>query len=249
MRISKGIIGLAIGLGLLLLLVANAPARLLLAVLPEQQLVLQGISGTLWQGRASRSLVAVEGGWLQLGATEWTLKPFSLLLLAPRLQLESHWGRQTLVADLTLRSADTIEMNNVDLRVDAGLLRQYLPLGLVGDVAAQFETLEIVDGMPVTASGRIVWQEGGWISPQGRRSLGSYAVDLNSPEPGLIAGEVITLAGDLTAQGNVSLEQAQYRIDVTLEGSGLQDPQLSQALQLVAAPVAGGFRVQLEGQL
>ena len=249
MNISRRILGLAVGLGLLVLIVANAPARVLLGVLPEQQLVLQGISGTLWHGRASRSLVAIEGGWLQLGTSEWKLSPFSLLLFAPSIQLESHWGRQTLSAQVQLRSANNIEMNDVDVRVDAALLRQYLPVGLVGDIAAQFETLKIAEGIPVNAEGRIVWEGGGWVSPQGRRALGSYAVEVNSSVQGSIVGEVITLAGDLRARGGLSLEQAQYQIDVTLDGEGLEDPQLRQALQLIAAPVDDGFRVKLEGQL
>ena len=49
-------LGLALGLLLLLGLVISAPARLLTYVLPPGQVVLQGVSGTLWQGRAGSCL-------------------------------------------------------------------------------------------------------------------------------------------------------------------------------------------------
>ena len=133
--------------------------------------------------------------------------------------------------------------------VDAALLRQFIPVGLVGDMSAQFERLTIRQQLPTLAEGRIVWQGGGWISPQGRRPLGSYALDIRTSDTGLISGEVITLAGQLEAEGNLQLQQSQYAVDVLLSGSGLQDPQLAQALQLVAAPVDDGFRVRLEGGL
>lgn len=248
MTISRGLIGLAGGLVLVFLLVANAPARILPGLLPEG-IRAQGVSGTLWHGRASRMLVAVQGGWLQLGASEWELNPLSLLLLTPEIELQSHWGRQTLSARVTLRSAGDIDLQSVDLLVDAGLLRQYAPVALVGDFAAQFDQLNIRQRALQSAQGRVVWQGAGWLSPQGRRSLGSYAVDIRTSAEGAISGSVITLAGDLQAEGDLQLRQDQYDIDVTLQGKGLEDPQLRQALQLVAAPAGDGFRVKLAGEL
>ena len=249
MKMSKAFIGLVSGLALLVLLVINAPARLLLSVLPQEQVILQGVEGSLWQGKASRTLVAIDGGWLQLGASQWQLNPLSLLLFSPRIQLSSQWGRQNLQARVKILSATDFELGDLDLSIDAGLLRQFMPVGLVGELSAQFEQLLIRQNMPVHASGRIVWQGGGWISPQGRKSLGSYAVDIATDPDGLITGQVITLAGPLQAEGDLSLRQAQYAVDIHLHGPGLQDPQLSQALQLVAAPTNGGFRAQLKGEL
>ncbi|WP_162845961.1 type II secretion system protein N [Seongchinamella sediminis] len=240
--------GLAGGLVLALLLVATAPARILPGILPGQ-IKLQGLSGTLWQGHASRTLVAINGGWLQLGASEWRLSPLSLLLLSPGLELQSQWGRQTLRADLTLRSATDVDLEKVDLLLDAGLLRQFLPVALAGDIAAQFEHLKIRQRALQFAEGRVVWQGAGWLSPEGRRPLGSYAVDVRTSDEGVISGKIITLAGELQAQGDLRLQQSQYEIDLSLQGKALDDPQLRQALQLVAAPAGDGFRVELEGGL
>ena len=248
MTISRGLTGLLSGLVLTFLIVATAPARILPGLLPEHIMV-QGVTGTLWHGRASGTLVAIEGGWLQLGASEWKLGVVSLLLFTPALELESQWGRQTFRARVTLRSEQDIDLENVDLLVDAGLLRQYIPVALVGDITAQFDQLKIRQGGLQSAEGRVVWQGAGWVSPQGPRPLGSYAVDIKSSAEDIVSGEVITLAGDLQVAGGLQLQQNVYDIDMTLQGKALEEPQLRQALQLVAVPVGEGFRMKLEGEL
>jgi hypothetical protein len=87
------------------------------------------------------------------------------------------------------------------------------------------------------------------MSPQGSRQLGSYAVDVQPLASGGLAGEVISLAGDLQANGPIILDQENYSVDVQLSGSGLDDPQLRQALQLLAIPEGDTYRVRLKGSL
>jgi general secretion pathway protein N len=246
---SKLIPSLLLGLLFLLILLASAPARLLLAILPAEQLILQGLSGSLWEGTASRVLVKSGSGWLHLGASSWSLSPLSLVVLAPRVEISSHWGRQTLNAVATLHSRNDIEFSDVYLLLDAALLQHFLPVGLVGDIAMQFKEITIRNQYPESATGRIVWQNGGWMSPQGSRQLGSYAVDVQPLASGGLAGEVISLAGDLQANGPIILDQENYSVDVQLSGSGLDDPQLRQALQLLAIPEGDTYRVRLKGSL
>lgn len=249
MNRSKLIPGSLLGLGLLLILLATAPARLLLAIVPAEQIILQGVSGTLWEGKASRVLVASGAGWLHLGVSRWSFSPLSLLTLAPRVEINSHWGRQTLKAELTLHSSHHIELRQLELLLDAAILQQYLPVSLVGDIAMQFEEITVREQYLESAVGRIAWREGGWLSPQGRRQLGSYALDVQPAASGGVVGEVISLAGDLQANGPVALNQSNYSIDVLLSGPGLDDPLLRQALQLVAIPEGDTYRVKLQGSL
>ncbi len=241
--------GLLLGLCAIALLLALAPARLLLSIVPADRVVLQGVSGSVWRGEAARALVATGDDWLQLGSVNWKLSPLSLVLFSPGIAVESEWGRQRLNAHVTIHSGRELELGAVDAVFDAGLLRQYLPVELVGSVALQFEHALLRDGLPEEALGRIVWQDAGWRSPQGRRALGSYVLDISSAQPGELAGEIVTLAGDVRASGPVVLRQADYQVDVLISGPGLDDPQLRQAIQLLASPEGDAFRVTLEGQL
>ncbi len=246
---SRAVIGLLASLVLIVLLLVNAPARLVLQLLPGEQLVLQGVSGTLWRGSAARAMAATGGGWLHLGQLHWRLSALSLLSLSPRVELDSEWGRQRLNTQLILHSGDELELADMDAVLDAELLRQYLPVSLVGSIALQFNRLVLLDGLPREAEGRLVWQDGGWHSPQGRRGLGTYAVDVSNEEAGGIRGDIVTLAGDVVATGQAVLKNNGYELEVLVSGAGLEDPQLRQALQLVATPEDGAYRVVMEGEL
>lgn len=240
--------GGTVALVLLLILVVTAPARVIRPFLPEQ-LLLQGLSGTLWQGQASRALVAVPGGHLHLGRLSWSLSPLSLLVLAPRLALDGEWGEQRFRGEFVYHSPESMEIAEVNAVVPAALVRQFVPLELTGSFSLLIPRLVVDGGVPVEGSGRVVWQNGGWVSPQGERSLGSYAVDFAQPEGSALVGEVVTISGELRAAGSASLEGREYGIDVLLSGRGLDDPQLRQALQLVAIPEGEDFRVKLQGSL
>ena len=79
--------------------------------------------------------------------------------------------------------------------------------------------------------------------------LGTYALDFRQ-EPGeALRGQVITLSGPVEASGVVELRERAYLVEILLSGRGLQDPQLQQALGLIARPVGQGYRIKLEGEL
>lgn len=245
---SRTKFGVLAALVLLAIMVVTAPARVILPFLPGDRVLLQGVSGSLWQGASSRALVALQGSYLHLGRLTWSLAPMSLLTLGPRLELDSRWGGQLIQGDVVYHSANSLELSSVEAVFPAALVRQFIPLELSGSFSLLLEHLVIDEGMPVQGNGRIVWQDGGWLSPQGKRRLGSYAIDFEQPEGGSgLLGEVVTLAGELQASGDVSLEGNNYTIDIVLSGQGLEDPQLQQALQLVAIPEGDRFRVKMQG--
>ena len=242
---------LAAGLVLLLCLslVLSAPARLLGALLPPDRVLLQGLEGTVWRGSASRALVRAPTGYLHLGAVQWSLHPLSLLLLAPSVDLESSWGAQALAGELVWRGAGDLDLRRFEASVSADLLRQFAPVSLAGTLSLQLQELLLRDGLPSRGAGRLVWQNGAWPTAQGVLPLGTYALDFRKEPEGALTGQVITLSGPVEATGAVELRERAYLLDILVSGQGLQDPQLQQALGLIAQPVGQGYRIKLEGEL
>ena len=234
---------------LLCSLLASAPARMLSLVLPGEQVLMSGLAGTLWQGSASRCLLRLPQGYLHLGAVKWSLQPLSLLTLAPRLTLSSEWGSQSISGELALRGSRDIDIVELDGRIDADLLRQFAPVALAGSFFLQLARLQMRDGLPYGGEGRVVWQDGSWQSPRGPVQLGTYALDFNQPPGEALLGEVLTLAGPLEAEGRLQLEGRKYSLDILVSSPERLDEQLQQALSLMAAPEAGGFRIALAGDL
>jgi len=247
--VSRTTRGIALVLLLLTALVASAPARLLGLLVPADQVVMQGFSGTLWQGSVGRCLLRTGAGYLHLGRVNWQLRPLSLLLFAPRLQLESSWGSQRLQGELVLHDAQDIDLYRLEASVPADLLRHFVPVALAGTLEAQVARLSLRSGLPREGEGRLIWRDGVWLAPRGPLALGSYAVDFMQPQGEPLAAQVVTLAGPLRASGSAQLEDRRYAVDVLLESDTPLDEQLQQALSLIARPVTGGYRLRLDGEL
>ncbi len=250
MRLKSRTTGvLALLILLLICLLATAPARLLGLLLPADQIVMQGFTGTLWRGAASRCLVQAGPGYLHLGAVRWQLRPLSLLLLAPRLKLESNWGSQALTAEVVLRGERDVDLADLSANVSADVLRQFVPVSLAGMLSLQLQELRLRDGLPVEAAGRLVWQQGAWLAPGGPVPLGSYAMEFSqAPDQELVA-QVLTLSGAVNAEGGLRLQGRSYSLELLVEGEGALDERLRQALSLVARPAGSGYRLKMEGEL
>ena len=228
-------------------LVVSAPARLLGRVIPAEQLLLQGLTGTVWRGSASSVLLRLPQGYLQLGTVHWSLQPLSLLLLAPHLTLRSEWGNQTLSGELVLRGQRDLDVYNLDAQLAATLLGHIAPVAVDGMFELQLPSLQLRDGLPHSVNGRLVWQGAAWRSPQGLVPLGSYAMDVQQAAGEKLQGQVITLSGPLQADGTVQLQARNYAVDILLAGAGAADPQLQQMLSLMAVPEDAGYRISMKG--
>jgi len=247
--VPRYVLGVALAVCFLVSFVASAPARMLALLLPEEQVLMQAFNGTVWSGSAGRCMVRTAAGYLHLGAVQWSLEPLSLLLFAPRLELSSAWGDQRLSGDLVLRGADGIDLHDFDAQLSAELVRQVVPVNLRGTLSAQLQSLLLRDNVPVAGSGRLVWRNAGWVSPQGVLPLGDYALDFDQPAGDPLQGQVLTLSGPVQASGEVTLVERSYSVDILVRTERALQPQLAQALSLIAAPDQGGYRLEVSGDI
>lgn len=246
-RVLAGLLALCL---LLLLLAASAPARLLAWVLPPEQVLASGYTGSLWSGSVARLQVATPAGPLHLGRVDWSLSPLSLLRLAPALTLDSRWGEQRLSAHLQLRGRDELTLSRVSARVDAGLLRQLAPLQLAGTLNLQLARLVLRDGQPQDLEqGRLVWESARWNSPRGPIPLGSYVLEATQAGDQSLRGEVLTLQGPVRAAGELQWNDGSYSIALRLDSEGAWDPLLQESLALLASPEGDAYRLRLSGRL
>ncbi len=232
----------------LLMLVVSAPARLLYLFVPSEQLLLQGLSGTVWRGIASSVQVRLPQGYFHLGRVQWRLRPLSLLTLSPRVEMESQWGNQSLSGDLVLRGQRDLDIRELDLQFDAALLTEFAPVALDGVFSLQLAGLKLRDGLPESADGRLEWQGAAWRSPRGLVPLGSYTMEFKQPPGEILRGEVMTLAGPLQAMGFAELDGRRYEVDILMGSDDELEPQLEQMLSLIATPEETNYRIGVDGE-
>jgi hypothetical protein len=77
---------------------------------------------------------------------------------------------------------------------------------------------------------------------------GTYALDFHQAPGEMLQGEVVTVSGPVAANGTVELQNRNYRVDILVSSQMAMDAQLEQALSLIAAPEARGYRVVFDGE-
>jgi len=239
--------GLVLAAFFIVVIIVKAPASVLGRALPAERLQTEGFSGSLWRGSLRNVLLALDGQYLALGEAHWRLHPLSLLTLSPALTLNTQWGRQRIEGVVTLRGGGDFELQDFSAKIAASLLRHWSPLQVAGRLELLSPQLKIEDGTIVAGAGRLVWHNARFKVSGGQLPLGSYALDFKVSEEGLLSGEVITLAGPIEINGPVQLRGRRYEVDLQLQAGQTMPRELSRALQLVANPVAGGFRLKLGG--
>ena len=234
---------------LLLLALAHLPARLAGAFVDAQQLRLSGFSGTLLAGGAARVMLATPAGFLHFGHARWAVSPLSLLAFAPRLALRSEWGPQRIETEVR-PGRDRVTLRALDARIDAGLLRAFIPIELAGRLSLVFDELVVQRARVEAATGRLVWQDAAWRAASGVRALGTYAAEVSSAGPGDLQFRVQTLAGPIQVAGVASLAGQRYAVDLEIGlPPEMADPELARALSLIATPRENGYLLRLNGEL
>ena len=232
---------------IVVLLVTTVPARVVSRWLPTQ-VVLEGFSGTVWNGAVARARLRLPQGDFMLGRVEWVLDPLSLLRLEPALLLDAHWGVQQFNGEVTLRGLDTVVLDSVSARIDTSVARKFIPLYIGGSLVADISALKIDRGQLSAIQGRLSWQNAAWTARSGDVALGTYVLDI-SGEAGNIQGEIVTLSGPLTMTGELALLDQRYRVALSLTGPATTQQALRDALALIAVPNAQGFDVIFEGMV
>jgi general secretion pathway protein N len=192
--------------------------------------------------------IIADGGLFELGRLEWRLSPFSLLLLSPRLDVESRWVAQLIVGDFALSRGGQLRIRDASISVSAGLLQRFLPVQLEGVFNLQLPGITLENGLPVAGEGRLVWQQARWFDGGRSRELGDYVLQFHVDEQQQLQGNVSTLSGPIEAHGKVQLAGRAYGVDLHLRSKAPFAPELRNALQLIASPEPGGFHVKLDSE-
>ena len=229
------------------LLVSRAPASLLGNALPPAVNV-TGLAGTVWKGEAAYVEIPLQAKPFALGRISWTLNPMGLFF-GDVIRLRSDWGSQTVDVSVSPALNGSFDVNDAQLRIDLGWLRQLLPFYVGGQLKADLASLTFTpDGRPTTANGRVVWENATWRAVGGDVSLGSYAVDVTTSDAGIRA-TIITLKGALEVDGSVTIVGDSYRVMANLSGPAVRNEAFQQAIALLAVPNGSGYRIELSGTL
>ena len=169
-------------------------------------LALSGITGNVWEGRASLASVRLEYGEHSLGQLSWKLSPLSLLTLTPCAWLTTRMEGQSFEGNICAGSNGDLKVTNADLTIPATLAQPRIPIPVGGQFALHLDELQLKGNILSKLSGKLSWNEAlinngtGWIG------IGSLGAELADNGSNGVKAKVFHLAGPMELDMQVELK-------------------------------------------
>lgn len=218
------------------------PASLALRMFgqPLPPLVLADVGGTLWDGRAARTIIADR----DLGTLRWRLHPLSLLRGARALDVTLAGVDMQASASIVL-AGTTIDLHALHAELPATVLQGVLapaalqPQGrvLLDVPQARFEAM-----LPRVLHGTVVWRDAAVVG-LAAAGLGELVSEFGLNAEGQVVGTLADRGGPLVLDGGYMLGHDGYRAQARLAARDpARNPALADALRWIGQPDADGRR-------
>lgn len=238
--IAIGVVTFLVGTVLLL------PARVAYLWFVPVEIKLNGISGSLWSGKANAGLV--EG--IYFTNLDWSFKPLSLLVgqLAFDTSVNAAGGQISLRAGVGL--SGKVSMSDIVASLSLAAIHPALRANRIdGMINIQMQSLVLINGWPAEAEGSI--GIGNLVAAAaGPDPLGNFRVEITTGDSGIVglvedAGAVLDISGTLTLSDDRS-----YSLIGNVAPNNQTPVALGQNLRFLGTPDANGQRqFRFEGSL
>jgi hypothetical protein len=211
-------------------------------------LQLSGVSGTVWQGRAS----TVSAFGAPLGAMQWSVDKSPLLLRRVVARVGLSGGVLTLDGDVTRDADRSVLVQNLSFQLPAETAAPALDipaLKLHGTIEGNVAEARLAGGWVSGARGSARWREAS-VSGEAEARLGDLLAEFSSQPDGSIAGTVKDDgASNLEIVGQFSIQSGQFSATARLAPRN-GDPQVAEALRYIGEPQGDGSSLlKINGQL
>lgn len=196
-----------LGISLFLLFVISSVPAIWGAYLLTRgtDVAMSGVTGTLWNGRAS--LVSVRSGPQEysLGQLNWSLSPWSLLTLSPCAQVTTSLPMQQFEGELCGSARGVIKVRNADVSIPAALLQSKLPVPIQGQFSTHIDELELRGNVLLKLKGNLTWN-GARVNTGTRwLDVGSFGAELSDNGNNGVNAQLFQLAGPVDVNLQIEL--------------------------------------------
>lgn len=188
-------------------------------------IAMNGVSGTLWNGRASLASVKIKGVDHSIGQLNWKLNVLSLFIFRPCAQIGTHMDGQEFEGAVCIKGKRGMTVKNATTTFPAALVQPLLPLAINGQFTLDIEQLEVGDMQLLSLRGKATWTEGkiyngsNWmglgslgadLKDDGKKGLSAHIFDINSPLKIDLAGALPYPTG-AAIKGTFALSEPYFR--------------------------------------
>lgn len=240
---NRGLVLLGV-LVLIVALVVMFPARVAYKWASSPFIAMNGIHGTVWNGRARE--FSTYGVYLQ--GLSWKIRPWRLLTGTLHYDVAGSPVSGFFSSEVTIGLGSKLTLANLSASVPLAMFEQAAGIsGLRGTASLQFERLALVKGRAAALDGSVSVAD--LVVPMIARSpLGAYKADFFTQNNGIIAsiedaGGVVDLAGSLELGADKS-----YKFNGLVAPQANTPDELRQRLRFLGSPnERGQYALPLEG--
>lgn len=196
-----------IGLGTVLFLVfvlGNIPAMWGAWVLTRGTgLAMSGVTGSVWNGKASLASLQLEGQEYSLGQLSWKLNPVSLMSRCA--QVSTKLPMQHFDGEICAGANNEIAIQGADISVPVTMLQGKIPVPIQGQLSSHIDTLQVRGNVLQKLKGNITWNGAQVNTGASWLDIGSYAVELSDNGNNGISARLFNLSAPIDVNLQIEL--------------------------------------------
>jgi hypothetical protein len=211
---------------------------------------IQGISGTVWSGKAYTVYIDTK---TQLKNTEWSFNLWKLLIGQIATDIKTQYLGNDINTEIGASFLGRYFVNDLTANISAKDIAGFadIPLAqLSGLVSFNIDHAQWKPGGLPLATGQINWKDA-TITISDTASLGNVLITLDESEQELLNADIKNQGGDIKITGNAELvAEADYRVNITLSPSASAGSNITQSLEMFAKKQGNGnYLFKKSGQL
>lgn len=188
-------------------------------------IAMSGVSGTVWNGRASLVSVKIKGTDHSIGQLTWKLSILSLFTLKPCAFITTDMDNQEFEGNVCVKGKSGMTVKNATASFPAALVQPLLPLAIDGQFNLTVEKLDVENSQLLGVRGKASWMNAkifngaNWMTigglgadlvDDGKKGLSAHIIDVNSPlRLDLVGNLPFPTGGNI--KGSFALPEATFR--------------------------------------
>ncbi|HEY8941524.1 MAG TPA: type II secretion system protein N, partial [Cellvibrio sp.] len=148
-----------IGLGVLFFLIfvlSNIPATWGAWVLTRGTgLAMSGVTGSVWNGKASLASLQLGGQEQSLGQLSWKLSPFSLITRCA--DVTTKLSIQQFDGEVCASANGEVQVHDANFSVPSSLLQAKIPVPIQGQISGHVDELQLRGNTLLKLKGNVTW--------------------------------------------------------------------------------------------
>ena len=166
---------------------------------------LSGVTGSIWNGRASLASVRTAEQEYSLGQLSWSLSPLSLLTLSPCAQVATKLTLQQFNGEICSGLGGAVAVHNADVTLPAALVQGKIPVPIQGHFSVHIDELKLRGNVLAKLKGNLTWNEARVNTGTNWLDLGSFGAELSDNGNNGVSAKLFQLTGPVDVNLQIEL--------------------------------------------